>query len=294
MPITFEQISFTYDSIPKKRKSKQQLDCDASINWVLKDLSLTIDDTEFLGVAGKNGCGKSTLIQHMNGLLSPSMGRVLVDGLDISDKKNATLARQKIGVVFQYPERQLFAETVLQDVSFGPRNIGMSEDDIFLSAKEAIQRVGLDFETIKDKSPFELSGGQMRRVAFAGILAMGPKILVLDEPLSGLDPSVRSEMLELIDTLHESGTGIVMVSHNMDDIAAHCKRMIIISGGKIVAQGSPEEVFANSEIINLHATGVPTAVSIACELRNKGLNIPSGYYTAQSLAEKIHDLYQEG
>ena len=294
MPITFEQISFTYDSIPKKRKSKQQLDCDASINWVLKDLSLTIDDTEFLGVAGKNGCGKSTLIQHMNGLLSPSMGRVLVDGLDISDKKNAMFARQKIGVVFQYPERQLFAETVLQDVSFGPRNIGMSEDDIFLSAKEAIQRVGLDFETIKDKSPFELSGGQMRRVAFAGILAMGPKILVLDEPLSGLDPSARSEMLELIDNLHESGTGIVMVSHNMDDIAAHCKRMIIISGGKIVAQGSPEEVFANSEIINLHATGVPTAVSIACELRNKGLNIPSGYYTAQSLAEKIHDLYQEG
>ena len=294
MPITFEQISFTYDSIPKKKKSKHKLELNASINWVLKNLSLSIDDTEFLGVAGKNGCGKSTLIQHMNGLLSPSTGRVLVDGLDISDKKNAMLARQKIGVVFQYPERQLFAETVLQDVSFGPRNIGMSEDDIYLSAKEAIQRVGLDFETIKDKSPFELSGGQMRRVAFAGILAMRPNILVLDEPLSGLDPSARSEMLELIDNLHSSGTGIVMVSHNMDDIAAHCKRMVIISDGQIVAQGSPEEIFSDPEIINSHSVGVPTAVSIANELRQQGIAIPQGYYTPTSLANKIYDLYQEG
>lgn len=293
MPITFEQISFTYDAIPKKKRSKLSPDHLGSINWVLKDFSLNIEDAEFLGIAGKNGCGKSTLIQHMNGLLSPTQGRVLVDGLDISDKKNAMQARQKIGVVFQYPERQLFAETVLQDVSFGPKNIGMSEDDIRHSAKEAILRVGLDFEEIKDKSPFELSGGQMRRVAFAGILAMRPKILVLDEPLSGLDPSARSEMLKLIDDLHASGTGIVMVSHNMDDIAAHCKRMIIISDGEIVAQGSPEEVFANSEIINLHATGVPTAVAIACELRNQGVNIQSGYYTAQTLAKKIYELYLE-
>ena len=200
--------------------------------WALRGIDFTLEDGEFFGIAGHTGSGKSTLIQHMNGLVHPTCGRVLVGGQDLADKKAAQALRGRIGIVFQYPEYQLFAATVYDDVAFGPRNLGLDAQEVDRRVRRALESVRLDFDALQAKSPFELSGGQQRRVAFAGVLAMNPKVLVLDEPVAGLDPQARAEFLQLIAELHAQGITVVMVSHTMDDLALLCDRILVLKEGE--------------------------------------------------------------
>ena len=213
MPLAFESVGYSYDS-PKERK-RGRSDGSGARAWALRDVTFTLADGEFIGLAGHTGSGKSTLIQHANGLLHPTVGRVLFDGGDLADKRVAQACRSAVGLVFQYPEHQLFAATVREDVAFGPRNLGLSDEEIAERVGEALRLVHLDEEDIGERSPFELSGGQQRRVAFAGVLAMRPRVLVMDEPVAGLDPVARAEFLELIGELHRSGLSIIMASHSM-------------------------------------------------------------------------------
>ncbi|MFR3091179.1 MAG: energy-coupling factor transporter ATPase [Eggerthella lenta] len=224
--------------------------------WALRDVSFAIAPGEFFGIAGHTGSGKSTLIQHMNGILHPTCGRVLVEGRDVADKAQAARVRADVGVVFQYPEHQLFADTVYHDVAFGPRNLKLSDEEVDARVRESLALVGLDFDEIGNASPFELSGGQQRRVAFAGVLAMEPRVLVLDEPVAGLDPVAREEFLDLIAQLHGSGLTVVMVSHSMDDLARLSDRVLVLNG-KQFAFGSPAEVFAHGDELRAIGLDVP-------------------------------------
>ncbi|MEG2260466.1 MAG: ATP-binding cassette domain-containing protein [Raoultibacter sp.] len=226
-----------------------------------------------MGIAGHTGSGKSTLIQHMNGLLHPTRGRVLVGGVDIADKKAAATARKNVGVVFQYPEHQLFAASVYEDVAFGPRNLGLGEQDMDARVRQALGAVDLDYTTLRDKSPFELSGGQQRRVAFAGVLAMRPQTLILDEPMAGLDPAARQEFLKLIAKLHEGGLTIVMVSHNMDDLAQLSSRILVLKEGAQFALDIPQAIFLRGEELRAIGLGVPAAQRMADTLREAGLGL---------------------
>ena len=255
----------------------------------LSDVSLTIDDGEFVALIGHTGSGKSTLVQHLNGLLSPTEGRILVDGQDIAEKSTDRRAvRFRVGLVFQYPENQLFEETVEKDIAFGPRNLGLSEGEIAGRVREAMRRVALDYDTLSQRSVFELSGGQMRRVAIAGVLAMEPSVLVLDEPCAGLDPRGREEILSLIRTLHaEAGTTIVMVSHSMDDVAALAERVIVMDHGSIVMDGTPREVFTRGAELRAMGLDVPQAVELAEALRARGIEVPAGAYRPQEVADAI-------
>ena len=254
----------------------------------LDDVTLTIGDGEFVGLIGHTGSGKSTLVQHLNGLMKPDHGSVIVDGMDVSDK-NADLReiRRRVGLVFQYPEHQLFEETVRKDVSFGPRNLGCSEQEIEERVVKACHQVGLSDEKL-DMSPFDLSGGNKRRVAIAGVLAMRPRVLVLDEPTAGLDPRGRNELLELIRGLHdEEGNTIVMVSHSMDDISALAQRIIVMNEGRVAMDGTPREVFAHpQELVDMHL-GVPAAAQLAMELRKRGYNLPDNVYTLDEMRSLI-------
>ena len=254
----------------------------------LDDVTLTIGDGEFVGLIGQTGSGKSTLVQHLNGLMKPDHGSVIVDGMDVSDK-NTDLReiRRRVGLVFQYPEHQLFEETVRKDVSFGPRNLGCSEQEIEERVVKACHQVGLSDEKL-DMSPFDLSGGNKRRVAIAGVLAMRPRVLVLDEPTAGLDPRGRNELLELIRGLHEEeGNTIVMVSHSMDDISALAQRIIVMNEGRVAMDGTPREVFAHpQELVDMHL-GVPAAAQLAMELRKRGYNLPDNVYTLDEMRSLI-------
>ena len=254
----------------------------------LDDVTLTIGDGEFVGLIGHTGSGKSTLVQHLNGLMKPDHGSVIVDGMDVSDK-NTDLReiRRRVGLVFQYPEHQLFEETVRKDVSFGPRNLGCSEQEIEERVVKACHQVGLSDEKL-DMSPFDLSGGNKRRVAIAGVLAMRPRVLVLDEPTAGLDPRGRNELLELIRGLHEEdGNTIVMVSHSMDDISALAQRIIVMNEGRVAMDGTPREVFAHpQELVDMHL-GVPAAAQRAMELRKRGYNLPDNVYTLDEMRSLI-------
>ena len=254
----------------------------------LDDVTLTIGDGEFVGLIGHTGSGKSTLVQHLNGLMKPDHGSVIVDGMDVSDK-NTDLReiRRRVGLVFQYPEHQLFEETVRKDVSFGPRNLGCSEQEIEERVVKACHQVGLSDEKL-DMSPFDLSGGNKRRVAIAGVLAMRPRVLVLDEPTAGLDPRGRNELLELIRRLHdEEGNTIVMVSHSMDDISALAQRIIVMNEGRVAMDGTPREVFAHpQELVDMHL-GVPAAAQLAMELRKRGYNLPDNVYTLDEMRSLI-------
>lgn len=254
----------------------------------LDDVTLTIGDGEFVGLIGHTGSGKSTLVQHLNGLMKPDHGSVIVDGMDVSDK-NTDLReiRRRVGLVFQYPEHQLFEETVRKDVSFGPRNLGCSEQEIEERVVKACHQVGLSDEKL-DMSPFDLSGGNKRRVAIAGVLAMRPRVLVLDEPTAGLDPRGRNELLELIRGLHdEEGNTIVMVSHSMDDISALAQRIIVMNEGRVAMDGTPREVFAHpQELVDMHL-GVPAAAQLAMELRKRGYNLPDNVYTLDEMRNLI-------
>lgn len=264
---------------------------DPSSPWALRDVSLTVCRGEFLGLAGHTGSGKSTLVQHLNGLIRPQEGSVRALGLDLSNKKDAAAIKAKVGVVFQYPERQLFAETVTQDVAFGPHNLGLSQAEVARRVESSLARVGLDLATVGDKSPFELSGGQQRRVAFAGVLAMEPEVLVLDEPMAGLDPAARSDFLELIDRLHHGGLTVVMVSHSMDDLANCCDRIVVMNEGAVFAEGTPAQVFAHADELKTIGLGVPAAQRMALALAEAGVPLRrGGLYTVESLADELADL----
>lgn len=264
---------------------------DPSSPWALRDVSLTVCRGEFLGLAGHTGSGKSTLVQHLNGLIRPQEGSVYALGLDLVNKKDAAAVKAKVGVVFQYPERQLFAETVAQDVAFGPHNLGLSQTEVARRVASSLARVGLDLATVGDKSPFELSGGQQRRVAFAGVLAMEPEVLVLDEPMAGLDPAARSDFLGLIDRLHRDGLTVVMVSHSMDDLANCCDRIVVMNEGTVFAEGTPAQVFAYADELKSIGLGVPAAQRMALALARADVPLRlDGLYTVESLADELADL----
>lgn len=264
---------------------------DPSSPWALRDVSLTVRRGEFLGLAGHTGSGKSTLVQHLNGLIRPQEGFVRALGLDLANKKDAAAVKAKVGVVFQYPERQLFAETVVQDVAFGPHNLGLPQAEVVHRVESSLARVGLDLATVGDKSPFELSGGQQRRVAFAGVLAMEPEVLVLDEPMAGLDPAARRDFLELIDRFHREGLTVVMVSHSMDDLANCCDRIVVMNEGTVFAVGTPAQVFAHADKLRSIGLGAPAAQRMALALAEAGVPLRrGGLYTVESLADELADL----
>lgn len=262
----------------------------------LEDVNLTIEDGEFVGLIGHTGSGKSTLVQHLNGLLMPSSGRILVDGLDLADKNTDRRAiRQKVGLVFQYPENQLFEETVEKDIAFGPKNLGLSEEEIDSRVRSAMRRVALDADSLHGRSVFELSGGQMRRVAIAGVLAMEPQTLVLDEPCAGLDPRGREEILGLIRDLHrESGATIVMVSHSMDDVASLAERVIVMNHGRVAMDGKPRDIFSRGDELRGIGLDVPQAVELAQKLRERGFDIPQGIYRTEEIKAAIEELAGKG
>ena len=262
----------------------------------LSDVNLTIHDGEFIGLIGHTGSGKSTLVQHLNGLIMPTSGRVLVDGMDLADKGTDRRAvRQRVGLVFQYPENQLFEETVEKDIAFGPKNLGLDDAEIDRRVRDAMRRVALDYDRLHERSVFELSGGQMRRVAIAGVLAMEPQVLVLDEPCAGLDPRGREEILGLIKKLHEeAGTTIVMVSHSMDDVASLAERVIVMNHGELVMDGAPRDVFACGEELRGMGLDVPQAVQLADKLRERGFDIPEGIYRIEEIKAEIERIAAEG
>lgn len=279
-------------SVTAGKSSKQALwGNDPSSPWALRDVSLTVRRGEFLGLAGHTGSGKSTLVQHLNGLIRPQEGSICALGLDLSNKKDAAAVKAKVGVVFQYPERQLFAETVAQDVAFGPHNLGLPQDEVDRRVESSLSRVGLDLSAVGDKSPFELSGGQQRCVAFAGVLAMEPEVLVLDEPMAGLDPAARRDFLELIDRLHRDGLTVVMVSHSMDDLANCCNCIVVMNEGAVFAEGTPAQVFAHADELKSIGLGVPAAQRMALALAKAGVPLRfDGLYTVESLADELVDL----
>ena len=262
----------------------------------LDDVSLTIHDGEFVGLIGHTGSGKSTLVQHLNGLILPTSGQITVDGMDLADKNTDKRAiRRRVGLVFQYPENQLFEETVAKDIAFGPKNLGLDEAEIDRRVRTAMRRVALDYDKLSQRSVFELSGGQMRRVAIAGVLAMEPQTLVLDEPCAGLDPKGRDEILGLISDLHrESGATIVMVSHSMDDVAALAERVIVMNHGKVAMDGAPREVFSRGEELRAIGLDVPQAVELAQKLREKGFDVPEGIYKIEEVRAAVEAIVGKG
>ena len=255
----------------------------------LEDVSLTIEDGELVGLLGHTGSGKTTLVQHLNGLLKPTSGKVVVDGLDITEKGVSLLeVRRRVGLVLQYPEYQLFEETVAKDVAFGPKNLGLSEQEVDQRVRFALREVGLAYDEIAQRSPFELSGGQMRRVAIAGVLAMRPGTLILDEPTAGLDPAGRRSILGMIRELHAAGgLTVVMVSHNMDDISSLATRLVVMSRGRMVLTGTPREVFQHRELLSSIGLGIPQAAELTQQLIAEGYPLPADLYTPEEVAEAL-------
>lgn len=242
----------------------------------IDNISFEIQDGEFVGLIGHTGSGKSTLIQHLNGLLKPSSGKIFIDGDELHSKEvQMKKIRQKVGLVFQYPEYQLFEETVYKDIAFGPNNLGLSAEEVDRRVRESIELVGLDFDNISNVSPFELSGGQKRRVAIAGVLAMEPKVLILDEPAAGLDPKGRDEILGGIRKLHErQKITVVLVSHSMEDIANLVDKVLVMNRGEIVFFDTPRNVFKEADTLEEIGLGVPQVTYLVRELRKKGFEVP--------------------
>ena len=260
----------------------------------LDDISLTIEDGEFVALVGHTGCGKSTLVQHLNGLLKPTSGQALLDGQDINGEGvNRRELRQKVGLVFQYPEYQLFEETVAKDIAFGPKNQGLSADEVDRRVRRAMEHVHLNYDKLAERSPFELSGGQMRRVAIAGVLAMEPKVLVLDEPTAGLDPRGRDRILGMVRELHREGTTVVMVSHSMEDVASLATRMVVLSHGRLATQGAPREVFKQRELMAEAGLDIPEAAKLCQALIARGVPLPEDLYLQDELREHLARLWKE-
>ncbi len=255
----------------------------------LDEVNLEIHEGEFLGIIGHTGSGKSTLIQLLNGLEKPTDGKITVDGITVGmDKKLLSKIRQTVGLVFQYPEYQLFEETVAKDVAFGPMNLNLAQDEIDRRVKESLELVGFNYKKIKDASPFDLSGGQKRRVAIAGVLAMKPNYLVLDEPTAGLDPAGRNELFAQIKLLHKKANmTVILVSHSMEDIAKLVDRVIVLYKGKIHMEGSPKQIYSQAEELEKIGLGVPQVAQIVNELRKRGFNIKSDIITVEEAKEEI-------
>ena len=256
----------------------------------LNDVSLEIAKGEIVAIIGHTGSGKSTLVQHLNGLLKPDKGQATIDDIDITAKgAQAKAARQQVGMVFQYPEHQLFAETVFEDIAFGPRNKGVPEEEIAKEVREAMEFVGLDYDTFAQRSPFQLSGGQMRRVAIAGVVAMTPDYLVLDEPSAGLDPRSRNAVFKEIMSLHKSrGIAIVLVTHSMEEAVKYADRLLVINSGRILFDGTPAEIFKEhaEELVKV-GVDVPQVYKLADLLRKNGLSLPEGIKDDVSLIKAV-------
>ena len=255
----------------------------------LEDISFEVDDGEFLGIIGHTGSGKSTLLQHLNGLLKPDEGKIIIGGVDITaDDVSMVEIRKRIGLVFQYPEYQLFEETVAKDVAFGPKNLGLSQEEIDSRVKEAVTMVGLDYDQIKDRSPFELSGGQKRRVAIAGVIAMGPEVLILDEPTAGLDPKAHKDILSMIEEVHRlTGNITILVSHNMADVARLSDKILVIDRGHLVVCGTPKEVFSQTEELEKVGLDLPPITRLTEELRKRGMKIEPTILSIDEAAGQI-------
>ena len=255
----------------------------------IDDINLKIEENEFIGLIGHTGSGKSTFIQHLNGLLKPSSGEIILDGTKVDKStSNLTELRKKIGLVFQYPEYQLFEETIERDIAFGPRNLDLSEEEVLKRVKSSMDSVGLDYETYKDKSPFELSGGLKRRVAIAGVLAMEPKVLILDEPTAGLDPRGRDEILSEIKSIHEKRKiTVILVSHSMEDVAKIAERIIVMDKGKVFLDSSPREIFRNEDKLLSVGLGIPQITSLMRALKKKGLDINEDSITVEEAKESL-------
>lgn len=277
MSIEVKNISYVY--MPKSPYERLALD----------DVSITIPEGKITAIAGHTGSGKSTLIQHLNGLISPTSGSVLVDGVDIAAKGQAArAARRSVGMVFQYPEHQLFEETVEQDIAFGPKNYGMSLEEISERVRFAMDFVQLDYEAYSQRSPFQLSGGQMRRAAIAGVVALKPKYLVLDEPTAGLDPKGREELMQRIMKLHrQEKNTIILVSHSMDDIARFADNVVIMNRGRVLMEGTPHEVFVREDFIRQAGLDVPQITNIVKALKIRGWDISSNIYTMDEAVDAI-------
>lgn len=256
----------------------------------VSDISLTIREGEFLGIIGQTGSGKSTFIQHLNGLMQPTEGKVYVDGFDMSDKKQRREGRKLVGMVFQYPEYQLFEETVQKDVAFGCLNMGMSESEALARADEAMSLVGLSPEKFGEKSPFELSGGEKRRAALAGIISMRPKYLIMDEPMAGLDPLGRKDIMDTIDSLRrELGCAVVMVSHSMDDVALRSERIAVLSEGRLIREGDKREIFSDVELLLKNGLDIPQVTRLALALKKRGVNMPDGILDMDGFVKAIKE-----
>ena len=261
----------------------------------IMDVNLTIQDGEFIGVIGHTGSGKSTLVQHLNGLLTPTSGQVLIDGEDMNQKGvDRRRIRQKVGLVFQYPEYQLFEETIAKDIAFGPKNLGLSPEEVDRRVRRAMEWVHLDYDRYAQRSPFELSGGQMRRVAIAGVLAMESKVLILDEPTAGLDPRGRDRILDMVKQLHaQGGVTVIMVSHSRDEISRLATRLIVMNKGRLVADGTPRELFRQVGMMESVGLGVPQATKLCALLRKRGIDIPDDLYTIDQVREHLLRLWKE-
>ena len=279
MSIELKEVSYIY--MPKTPFERQ----------ALRNVSLTVEEGSFIAIAGHTGSGKSTLIQHMNGLIQPSSGKVLIDGINLADKSKAgekaiRTARGKVGMVFQYPEQQLFEETVAADVAFGPQNQGVSGDELTKRVREALDLVGIDYDTYKERSPYQLSGGQKRRVAIAGVLALHPKYLILDEPTAGLDPIGREELIHTICKLHkEWKISIVFISHSMEDIARLADFVAIMKQGEMILYDTPQKVFKQTEVLHGAGLKTPHITELLNKIRQIGIAVDD---TAIEPVEGIH------
>lgn len=277
MIIQLKNVNYTYN--PGTLFEKKALD----------DVNLEVNEGEFIGLIGHTGSGKSTLVQHLNGLMKPTSGEIIIDGKSLSDKDTKMKEiRQKVGLVFQYPEHQLFEETIYKDIAFGPKNLGLSDEEVDERVRNAMELVGLDFETLKERSPFELSGGQKRRVAIAGVVAMKPKVLVLDEPTAGLDPRGRDDILDEIRNLYEKEKiTIILVSHSMEDIARLVNRIFVMHKSKVAMTGTTREVFSKADQLESMGLGIPQITKFMRRFKSLGHDVKDDVLTIEEAKEEI-------
>lgn len=283
MSIKIENLSYVYmENTPFEKKA-------------LDNVNLEINDGDFTAIIGHTGSGKSTLIQHINGLIKATSGKILIDGVDINQSKSDLInIRKSVGLVFQYPEYQLFEETVEKDIAFGPINLGLDKSEVNRRVIKSMEMVGLNYDEYKDKSPFDLSGGQKRRVAIAGVIAMEPKILILDEPTAALDPKGRDDILNQIIKLHDKySMTIILVSHSMEDVAKIAKNVIVMNAGRVALQGKPKDVFKNVELLESIGLGVPQITYLMKELKKKGFAISDEVYTVEQAKEELFKVLRE-
>ncbi|MCM8710766.1 energy-coupling factor transporter ATPase [Clostridium sp. SYSU_GA19001] len=277
MPIKIEKLTHIYmKGSPFEKKA-------------LDEVTITINDNEFVALIGHTGSGKSTLIQHINGILKPHSGNIIINDVNITDKGvKLSDIRKKVGLVFQYPEYQLFEETIEKDISFGPKNLGLSDEEVSNRVKRAMNMVGLDYEIYKNKSPFDLSGGQKRRVAIAGVVAMEPEVLILDEPTAGLDPKGRDDILNQVKILHrEYNMTIILVSHSMEDVAKVAERILVMHKGKCILDGKPSTIFKEIDTLESVGLAVPQVTYLMKRLKQKGFNISGDAFTIDQAKEEI-------